>query len=137
MSTLMPDKTPLFHFKVPVLFFVFFSGLFVVGIFMVQLDSYNGFVVETVTKWLFYVCETDRRGQKESIMDEYPREPHKERKRWSCPTFGFKYVCLNGSCTLASPPSPLPRILMRRGVSLYPLLQPDTEQSKRKALSPL
>lgn len=48
---------------------------------MVQLHSYNGYVVVIVTKWLcFYVCKTDRGGQKESIMDEYLREPAKERE---------------------------------------------------------
>lgn len=46
---------------------------------MVKLHSYKGGVVETATKWLFYVCKMDRGGQKESIMDEYPREPEKER----------------------------------------------------------
>lgn len=46
---------------------------------MVQLHSYHGNVVETVTKWpCFYVCETDRGGQKGSIMDEYLREAENE-----------------------------------------------------------
>lgn len=44
---------------------------------MVRLQSYNGCVVETVTKWLcFYVCETEGEIK---IMDEYLREPEKER----------------------------------------------------------
>lgn len=71
---------------------------------MVQLHSYNGYVVETVMKWLcFYVCETDRGGQKDSIMDEYLREPEKEREMVL--SHFWLHVCLNRSCTLASPPS--------------------------------
>lgn len=64
------------------IFFLFCSGLFVAWMFIVQLHSYNGYVVENVMKWLcFYVCEGDRRGQKESIMDEHLSQPERERKR--------------------------------------------------------